>query len=86
MKKASPESHEDDLQAIRDWTTELERLQGILPVQKKVNELRDQDIPALRADIKKLDAEVSAAGQKAQTVRAIDLIALHHDSNVSCAG
>ncbi|KAG6878083.1 hypothetical protein C0993_012410 [Termitomyces sp. T159_Od127] len=54
-KKASPEAIEDNKNEMKEWESELERLQSLRPVEAARHQLKTKEIPTLEKEIKELE-------------------------------
>ena len=56
------------MREIEGWTEELARLQELMPLQKKIEDLKTHEISTLETQVKKLNEEIAEGARKAQEV------------------
>ena len=81
MKKMSPETVEHNKAQLLEWTTELKRLQDLIPIDASKTRLKDVEIPALEQQIKEQEAAIPAISTKAEEVLARHM---HSKSHADC--
>ncbi|KAJ7175865.1 P-loop containing nucleoside triphosphate hydrolase protein [Mycena filopes] len=67
MKKSSPESVAALQEELKEWETEMGRLQNLRPVLSSRDRLKDTEIPELDAKLKVQDAKIPAASATAES-------------------
>jgi DNA repair protein RAD50 len=68
MKKTSPEVLAANKSDLAEWTKELERLQGLLPIEASRNRLKAVELPDLERKIKEQEALIPDISAKAEKV------------------
>jgi DNA repair protein RAD50 len=68
MKKSSPESVAAIQEELKEWETEMARLQKLRPVLASRDRLKNTEIPELEVKIKEQDAKIPAASAAAESV------------------
>jgi len=69
MKKTSPESIALNKDEMAEWGQELDRLQGLRPVEASRDGLKNVEIPALEQKIKDQEVAIPATSTRAEEVR-----------------
>ncbi|KAJ7675825.1 AAA domain-containing protein [Mycena polygramma] len=68
MKKSSPESVAALEEELKEWETEMARLQNMRPVLASRDRLKDTEVPELEAKIKEQDAKIPVASTAAESI------------------
>lgn len=68
MKKNSPEAVAANKAELKDWVVELERLQGLLPVEASLIRLKSVELPALEQQIKEQESLIPGISDTAEKV------------------
>lgn len=71
MKKASPESIKHTKEEMKEWETELNRLQSLRPVQVSWAQIKEKDLPALEKQVR--EEEILITDITSQVERVSDL-------------
>lgn len=69
MKKASPAAIADNKEEMKEWETELERLQNLMPIQASKDQIKLKELPALEVQIKEQEGSYPDISHRAEEVR-----------------
>lgn len=68
MKRSSPEKVADNVEEMKGWQEELDRLQKLMPIRASQDRLKNTDLPALEKQIKEQEATIPPLSEKAEEV------------------
>ncbi|KAH0832358.1 P-loop containing nucleoside triphosphate hydrolase protein [Lanmaoa asiatica] len=68
IRKNSPEVVENESNQLKEWQTELSRLEDFLPHQASRDRVRNGEIPVLEKQIKTAESEIPSASEQSEQV------------------
>lgn len=74
MKRSSPAKVADNVEEMKQWQDELDRLQKLMPTQASQTRLKDFELPALEKQIKEQEAIIPSLSEKAEEVLSKSLV------------
>lgn len=68
MKRSSPEKVAENVEEMKQWQDELDRLQKLMPTRASQTRLKDIELPALEKQIKEQEAVIPSLSERAEEV------------------